>query len=107
MNQSDPTKRDHFAFGSGRRGCPGTFVAERSLAIAAMRILWAFDVEPAPRTEGLLDPASYRGDLPGVPGPTLPVVLTPRNAERVAIIDRLWAAREKNGDVCVSARSNY
>jgi cytochrome P450 len=41
INLADPTKRDHFAFGAGRRLCPGVHVAERSLALAMMRILWA------------------------------------------------------------------
>jgi cytochrome P450 len=34
----------HFAFGLGRRECPGKYVANASLFIAISRILWAFDV---------------------------------------------------------------
>ncbi|KOC17629.1 putative cytochrome P450 [Aspergillus flavus AF70] len=44
VSSVDVTKRDHFAFGAGRRICPGYHVAKRSLAIAIMRILWAFEV---------------------------------------------------------------
>ncbi|KAJ7826623.1 cytochrome P450, partial [Mycena leptocephala] len=40
--------RDHFAFGAGRRICPGTVVAERELFLAISRILWAFNVKSIP-----------------------------------------------------------
>lgn len=39
----NPAVRDHFIFGAGRRMCPGSHVAERSLFIAMSRLLWAFD----------------------------------------------------------------
>ncbi|KAK6447166.1 hypothetical protein FP744_10003416 [Trichoderma asperellum] len=42
----DPSKRDHYVFGSGRRICLGIHVAERSLFIAISRMLWAFDFLP-------------------------------------------------------------
>lgn len=45
INLSDPTKRDHFAFGAGRRVYPGVHIAERSLAVAMMHILCAFEVK--------------------------------------------------------------
>lgn len=47
MNLADASKRDHFAFGSGRRACPGYHLAERSLSVAIMRILWAFEICPS------------------------------------------------------------
>ncbi|ORX91698.1 cytochrome P450 [Basidiobolus meristosporus CBS 931.73] len=42
----DIHKRDHFAFGIGRRGCPGIFLAERELFCVISRLLWAFRIEP-------------------------------------------------------------
>jgi len=36
----------HYAFGTGRRICPGLQVADSSLFIAISRILWAFDLGP-------------------------------------------------------------
>ncbi|KAF8913320.1 cytochrome P450 [Mucidula mucida] len=36
-----------FTFGFGRRACPGSHVANRSLFIATAMILWAFDVLPS------------------------------------------------------------
>ncbi|KAH7350127.1 cytochrome P450 [Plectosphaerella cucumerina] len=38
----------HFAFGVGRRACPGLQVANSSLYIVISRILWAFDINPGP-----------------------------------------------------------
>lgn len=35
----------HYAFGAGRRECPGKHVADASLYIVISRILWAFNIE--------------------------------------------------------------
>ena len=43
---ADPEKRDHYAFGTGRRICAGIDFAERELFIAVSKILWAFDIQP-------------------------------------------------------------
>ncbi|KAF4871647.1 Cytochrome P450 monooxygenase yanC [Colletotrichum siamense] len=97
MNHQDPTKRDHFAFGAGRRGCPGYHVAERSFVITMMRILWAFDIAPAPGTKSTLEFADYAGELPGNPAEDMPVKLTYRSESRKKIIidvfERETAAR--------------
>ncbi|CAI7607475.1 unnamed protein product [Penicillium manginii] len=37
-------KRDHYAYGSGRRICPGIHLAERGLFLAFAKILWAFNI---------------------------------------------------------------
>ncbi|KAH0425121.1 cytochrome p450 [Colletotrichum camelliae] len=86
MNSQDPTKRDHFAFGAGRRGCPGYHVAERSFVITMMRILWAFEIAPAPGTKATLEFADYAGELPGNPAEDMPVKLTYRSESRKKII---------------------
>ncbi|KAF8213917.1 cytochrome P450 [Mycena galopus ATCC 62051] len=44
----DPMKRDHWAFGVGRRICPGIVVAERELFLAISRILWSFTIHALP-----------------------------------------------------------
>ncbi|KAK1846224.1 cytochrome p450 [Colletotrichum chrysophilum] len=97
MNAQDPTKRDHFAFGAGRRGCPGYHVAERSFVITMMRILWAFDIAPAPGTKSTLEFADYAGELPGNPADDMPVKLTYRSESRKKIVmdvfERETAAR--------------
>jgi cytochrome P450 len=38
---------NHFAFGVGRRACPGQQVANASLYIVLSRILWGFDISAA------------------------------------------------------------
>ncbi|KAI1128352.1 cytochrome P450 [Nemania abortiva] len=47
-NLSDPTQRDHWMFGAGRRICPGMWVAEREIWLTVSRMLWAFDMEASP-----------------------------------------------------------
>lgn len=49
----DPYKRDHFAFGAGRRVCPGAKLAENTLEIALMNILWAFEIRPPLDDDGV------------------------------------------------------
>lgn len=43
----DPSKRDHYTFGAGRRVCPGLNIAERSLFLGIAYMLWAFSFEHA------------------------------------------------------------
>lgn len=44
--------RGHWAFGFGRRACPGQHIGERSLYIVAARLLWAFDFTKALDADG-------------------------------------------------------
>lgn len=44
---------DHYAYGAGRRVCPGIHLAERSLWRVAAKFLWAFDfAEPVDEKTG-------------------------------------------------------
>ncbi len=43
----DATKRDHFAFGAGRRICRGMHIAERSIFLGISRLVWAFNFKKA------------------------------------------------------------
>ena len=85
-NSADVKDRDHFAFGSGRRICPGYHVAERSLAIAIMRLVWAFEIVPAPDAKLPLDPRDYPGEMPGNPGEHMPVMLKVRSDAKRKVI---------------------
>lgn len=104
LNSSDETKRDHFAFGAGRRVCSGYNVAERSLTVAILRILWAFNVKVAPHAEDPLDGTKWTGLFPGTPGETMPVHVVPRS-ERVAIIEREFKAAKAKRASFVSLRT--
>lgn len=41
---SDYENRDHYAYGAGRRICPGIHLAERGMFIAFAKMLWAFEM---------------------------------------------------------------
>ncbi|KAL2847078.1 cytochrome P450 [Aspergillus pseudodeflectus] len=97
INSADVTKRDHFAFGAGRRICPGYHVAERSLAIAVMRILWAFEIKWAPGTREPVDPLSYMrcSEMPGNASSRLPVTLRVLSREKADIINCAFEAAKR------------
>ncbi|CAG8910257.1 unnamed protein product [Penicillium egyptiacum] len=48
---SDYENRDHYAYGSGRRICPGIHLAERGIFIACAKMLWAFDMSEPIHTQ--------------------------------------------------------
>ncbi|KXH66816.1 hypothetical protein CSAL01_04786 [Colletotrichum salicis] len=74
MNLADATKRDHFAFGSGRRACPGYHLTERSLSIIIMRILSTFEICPPADAELPLSNNKFEGGLmPGSPDERMPI----------------------------------
>lgn len=50
--EADALDRDHYAFGWGRRICPGMHLAEASVLLLVARILWAFDITPAEDDDG-------------------------------------------------------
>ncbi|KAL3451426.1 cytochrome P450 [Aspergillus insuetus] len=97
INSADASKRDHFAFGAGRRICPGYHVAERSLAIAAMRILWAFEIKWAPGTQEPVDPLFYmrHSEMPGNASSRLPVTLRALSREKADIINCAFEAAQQ------------
>lgn len=45
-------KRPHLTFGAGRRICPGSHVADRTLFIAMARLLWAFQFNYKLKADG-------------------------------------------------------
>ena len=49
--------RDHYAYGTGRRFCPGVHVAERNLFLAMAKLLWAFNIK-AGKTKPDTDPVT-------------------------------------------------
>lgn len=56
---SDYNNRDHYAYGAGRRICPGIHLAERGMFIAFAKMLWAFDMsEPINPQTGMPIPVN-------------------------------------------------
>ncbi|KAI0283209.1 cytochrome P450 [Russula brevipes] len=75
-NLPNAMDRDHWAFGAGRRICPGIHIAERELWFAISRLLWAFDIRPLPDEPISLE--EYEGDSGRTPLPYR-ITLTPRH----------------------------
>lgn len=93
----DPTKRDQFTFGAGRRICPGIHVAERSLFLGMSRILWAFKIEPAIGEDGkpiLPDPDKLTQGFVCMPE-EFPAKITPRSQAKADLVTREWHEAEK------------
>jgi cytochrome P450 len=91
-NNPDVSKRDHFAFGSGRRICPGMHVAERSLFLGMSRLLWAFDFQPQLDADGkpiIPDPERLTQGFVVRPE-DFEAVITPRSKDRADLVEREW-----------------
>jgi cytochrome P450 len=97
---SDPAKRDHFTFSTGRRTCPGARLAENSLYIALAGILWAYEIRPpiVNGAEKVLDTSDNAYTEGGV---TLPKPFSarfiPRNDDRFRIVKEQWERAQNEG----------
>ncbi|QRW01674.1 cytochrome P450 family protein [Ceratobasidium sp. AG-Ba] len=85
--QGDPFKRDHFAFGAGRRSCPGVQIAEQGIFIALSRLLWAFEFSAPPGTTVNVDQSAWTGETVRIPK-KFPLVIKPRSARRTETIEQ-------------------
>ena len=96
INANNPYDRDHFAYGAGRRVCPGVHVAERSLYINIVRTLWGFNItKPVGKDGKPIDPdtSMVRGFL-SVPVP-FRCEITPRTARHAEVIRADFAEATK------------
>ncbi|KAB8801879.1 hypothetical protein FH972_026701 [Carpinus fangiana] len=97
---SDPYKRDHFTFSTGRRTCPGARLAENSLDIALAGIMWAFDVRP-PLVNGVEVDMNVGDDSYLDTGFTIPKPFAarfiPRSEERLGIVKKQWELAQQDG----------
>ncbi|KAK8055197.1 O-methylsterigmatocystin oxidoreductase [Apiospora rasikravindrae] len=96
----DPYARDHFAFSTGRRTCPGARLAENSLGIALAGMLWAFEIRP-PLVDGIESEMDLGEDMYADPGFTLPkpfaVRFVPRSQERLRVVKEQWETASREG----------
>ncbi|KAF2644245.1 cytochrome P450 [Massarina eburnea CBS 473.64] len=87
---ADPTKRDHFVFGAGRRMCQGMHIADRSLFLAMSRTLWAFEfkraIDEKTGQEIIPDEDNVVDGLFMCPKP-FPANIVPRSAAKVARVE--------------------
>ncbi|KAJ7445976.1 cytochrome P450 [Mycena galericulata] len=84
--------RETLAFGAGRRFCPGVHLAQNSISINAMNLVWAFKFEPDIDAAGNfikadISQAAYMKGLATGPTP-FKCRITPRTAEKAEIIRR-------------------
>ncbi|KAH7378727.1 cytochrome P450 [Pyrenochaeta sp. MPI-SDFR-AT-0127] len=98
MNIADPMERDHFAYGAGRRACPGVHVAERSLFINVSRVLWGFSLKKKIGEDGKEVEVTSRM-MPGffsIPEP-FECDIAPRSERHAAIMREECDKAEKAG----------
>ncbi|KAJ4415597.1 hypothetical protein N0V82_007231 [Gnomoniopsis sp. IMI 355080] len=91
---ADPSKRDQFVFGAGRRVCQGMHVADRTLLLAMSRLLWAFNIDKALDDKGrevLPDPENLTQGLIVHPEP-FPARITPRSEKHAILLKQDWEA---------------
>lgn len=83
-----------YAFGSGRRQCPGNIFAQNGFLAMAAKLIWAFDVKPKGQLDLSVETGFHGGLLLG--SEPFDVDFVPRSeAHRQAIIDdyaksRVW-----------------
>ncbi|ESK85932.1 cytochrome p450 [Moniliophthora roreri MCA 2997] len=83
--------RDNLAFGYGRRVCPGIHLAENSLNLNTMNLIWAFDFEPVKDSAGNEIPVSLENyEKKGMLPSPLPFKcqIRPRYQNVIGIIER-------------------
>lgn len=101
VGQADPETRDHWAFGGGRRICPGMHLAENSLFILCAKFLWAFDPRPPLGDNGKEETVVITEDLYESGTTTLPKPfrcrLVPRNNTVVRTLKAEWEQARKEG----------
>ncbi|KAK5799929.1 hypothetical protein VI817_002141 [Penicillium citrinum] len=93
----NPSSRDAFTFGAGRRICPGIHVAERSLFLGMSGILWGFDIRPAKDSLGreiIPDADRLTQGFVCMPEP-FPASITPRSKDREVMITKEWQLQEE------------
>ena len=97
---SDPCKRDHFTFSTGRRTCPGARLAENSLNIALAGIMWAFEIRP-PLVNGVEAEMDLSDNAYPDAGFTIPkhfaARFLPRSEERLRVVKEQWEIAMKEG----------
>lgn len=101
VGQSDPIQHDHWAFGGGRRICPGMHLAENSLFILCAKFLWAFDPRSPLNAQGVEQECVVTDDFYEPGTTTLPKPfrcrIIPRNETVVATFKREWEEAWANG----------
>lgn len=92
----EPSKRDHYVFGAGRRLCQGMHIADRSLFLSISRLLWAFKFDKAVDGQGaeiVPDADDITNGFLVQPRP-FPTNITPRSEAHAQLIRKEWEAAQ-------------
>ncbi|THV01080.1 cytochrome P450 [Dendrothele bispora CBS 962.96] len=87
--------RNNIVFGNGRRMCPGMHLANTSLALNVMNLLWAFEFSPAidPRTGEHIPVGLFNYEKGSFYAPApFSCTIKPRSSARTQIIETEYAA---------------
>ncbi|KAF8955138.1 cytochrome P450, partial [Flammula alnicola] len=90
--RTDTLTEGHYAFGFGRRICPGRYLGSRSVWIGITRLLWAFNICPVFDKSGkplAVDPDRCTSGITSEPEP-FPVEIRPRSDTHSRTIRREW-----------------
>lgn len=92
----DVSQRDHFVFGAGRRICPGMNIADRSLFLAVVRLLWAFRFEKIVDENGKEISPEARAVTQGslVQPLPFPAKIVPRSSIHAEMVKKQWKASQ-------------
>lgn len=95
INITDPTQRDHWSYGAGRRVCPGVHLAEKSLYLNISRLLWGFNMMKKEVNGEVIEPNS--GMVPGwlsIPAP-FECDIRVRSEQHSKIITKEWESSKQ------------
>lgn len=96
---ADPLQRDHYAFGAGRRICPGSRLAENTLNLAVANLLWCFHIRPPGGAEEMdLSDDAWEETAFRPPKP-FKVRLTPRSPQCLQVLNTAWMKAKEEGYV--------
>lgn len=82
-------------FGYGRRVCPGRFIAQKSVAIAAARLLWAFNISPKNGGKPVVNERMFTPSFISAPKP-FDVVFQTRSDKHRCVIEWEFEQAEKD-----------
>ncbi|KAK5653767.1 hypothetical protein OQA88_7924 [Cercophora sp. LCS_1] len=91
IKEKDDRRRTSYAFGAGRRACPGSWLAKNSLILNMAKLAWAFDLKPG---DGPVDDSVETAYTPGflIAPKKFPIVITPRSEKHKAVLVREFEA---------------
>ncbi|KNG83322.1 putative cytochrome P450, partial [Aspergillus nomiae NRRL 13137] len=100
LTASDPEARDHYAYGNGRRVCPGIHLGERNIFLGICKLLWAFEFHKAVDASGNpietdINPTTAYSEGFITSANKFPCRIVPRSEKRKATIMREFADMER------------